>query len=345
MIVWLETGADPQRVQQELADLGLWAIRLDGADGALGFSVQPWSRKVPLEWLEGIEGVASVAAPTSTHRLVDASTLPLEVAGAEFGGELPVLMAGPCSVESAEQIDRVAGHLAASGVHFLRGGAFKPRTSPYAFQGHGEPALSWLRKAADTHGLKVVTEAMSEASVPAVAETADLIQVGSRNMHNSALLQAIAHTGKPVLLKRGMAATVEEWLQAGEYLLFHGASGVVFCERGIRSFDASTRNLLDLGAVALLRHVHRLPVVVDPSHALGRRDLVAPLARAALAAGAVGLIVEIHPSPGQALSDGPQALSLDDFDRLAAEVKAFAPGMPRVTPAASETPRRASPHR
>ncbi|MDQ7007992.1 MAG: 3-deoxy-7-phosphoheptulonate synthase [Acidobacteriota bacterium] len=332
MIVWLEKGADASYVQRVLADLGLWALRLDGPEGTVGFSVQPWSRKVPLETLRGIEGVASVAAPASSHRLVDAATLPVEVAGVRIGGSRPVLMAGPCSVETPGQIEQVAGRLAARGVTFLRGGAFKPRSSPYAFQGHGEQALAWLRRAADAHGLKVVTEALSEASVPAVAEVADLIQVGSRNMHNSALLQAIARRGKAVLLKRGMAATVEEWLQAGEYLLFHGASAVVFCERGIRSFDASTRNLLDLGAVALLRHVHQLPVVVDPSHALGRRDLMPPLARAALAAGAAGLLVEIHPSPGQALSDGPQALRLDDFDALVDSLETATPAI-RTPPA------------
>ncbi len=219
---------------------------------------------------------------------------------------------------------------------FLRGGAYKPRTSPYAFQGHGEPALAWMRRAADACGMKVVTEALAEADVALVAEHADLVQVGSRNMHNYALLKAIGRTGRPVLLKRGMAATIDEWLHAGEYLLAAGAAGVVFCERGIRSFDDSTRNLLDLGAVALLAHVHRLPVIVDPSHGAGRRDLVLPLGRAALAAGAAGLMIETHDEPARALSDGPQAIPLAE---LGAMVRELTGGAPVNAPTLRRTPR------
>jgi 3-deoxy-7-phosphoheptulonate synthase len=232
----------------------------------------------------------------------------------------PIWMCGPCSVESEGHARDVAAGVAALGAAFLRGGAFKPRTSPYAFQGVGPAGLAWLRRAADAHGLKVVTEALGEADVPAVAEHADMIQVGSRNMHNYALLKAIGRTGRPVLLKRGMAATVEEWLLSGEYLLLSGASGVVFCERGIRSFDPATRNLLDLGAVALLSHALRLPVVVDPSHAAGRRDLILPMARAALAAGAAGVMIETHDDPARALSDGPQALRLAELAAVVREL-------------------------
>jgi 3-deoxy-7-phosphoheptulonate synthase len=220
-----------------------------------------------------------------------------------------VFLCGPCSVESEAHAREAARRLSELGVLFLRGGAFKPRTSPYAFQGHGEVALGWLRRAADEAKLGLVTEVMAERDVAVVAEHADLVQVGSRNMHDAALLKAVGRAGRPVLLKRGMAATVEEWLCAGEYLLASGAPAVLFCERGLRSFDPATRNLLDLGAVALLAHVHRLPVVVDPSHAAGRRDLVRPLGLAALAAGAAGLVIETHDRPGEALSDGPQALS------------------------------------
>ncbi len=229
-------------------------------------------------------------------------------------------MCGPCAVESERHVFTLAERLAALGVAFLRGGAFKPRTSPYAFQGHGEPALGWMRRAADATGMKVVTEALAEADVEVVAEHADLVQVGSRNMHNYALLKAIGRTGRPVLLKRGMAATLDEWLHAGEYLLAGGAAGVVFCERGIRSFDDSTRNLLDLGAVALLAHVYRLPVIVDPSHGAGRRDLVLPLGRASLAAGAAGLMIESHDDPARALSDGPQAIPLAELPALVREL-------------------------
>jgi 3-deoxy-7-phosphoheptulonate synthase len=232
----------------------------------------------------------------------------------------PVLMCGPCSVESQEQVSVIAAHLARLGVAFLRGGAFKPRTSPYAFQGHGAEALVWLRRAADAHRMQVVTEALAEADASIVAEHADVVQIGSRNMQNYALLKAVGRTQKPVLLKRGMAATLEEWLQAGEYLLAGGAPGVIFCERGIRGFDPSTRNLLDLGAVALLAHVHRLPVIVDPSHGVGRRDLVAPLAAAALAAGAAGVMIETHDDPAHALSDGPQAVPLADIGGLVTDL-------------------------
>jgi 3-deoxy-7-phosphoheptulonate synthase len=201
----------------------------------------------------------------------------------------------------------------------LRGGAFKPRTSPYSFAGHGEVALDWMRLAADAHGLGVVTEVMSEHDVEAVAGVADLMQLGSRNMQNFALLRAVGRANKPVLLKRGMAATIDDWLLAGEHLLSSGAAGVIFCERGIHGFDPSTRNLLDLGAVAVLACSLGLPVVVDPSHAAGRRDLVPPLSRAALAAGAHGLLVEMHPHAERARSDGPQALDAAALQRLAQE--------------------------
>ena len=209
-----------------------------------------------------------------------------------------------------------AAYAAAAGARFLRGGAFKPRSSPYSFNGHGRQALDWLRAAARAHNLGVVTEVMSELEVETVAEVADLVQIGSRNMQNYALLSRVGRCARPVLLKRGMAATVEEWLLAGEHLLAAGCPGVVFCERGIHSFDPSTRNLLDLGAVAVLRHAYRLPVVVDPSHAAGRRDLVVALAKAAVACGAHGLIVESHPNPAAALSDGPQALLPEQLSAL-----------------------------
>jgi 3-deoxy-7-phosphoheptulonate synthase len=190
----------------------------------------------------------------------------------------------------------------------LRGSAYKPRSSPYAFQGHGAVALGWLRAAADRHRLAVVTEVLAAQDAARVAEVADLIQIGSRNMQNYPLLREVGRQKRPVLLKRGVAATIEEWLLSAEYCLLEGAPGVVFCERGVRAFDPSTRYLLDLGAVALLAHTLRLPVIVDPSHAAGRRDLIAPLARAGVAVGAHGVMVEIHDDPGGARSDGPQAL-------------------------------------
>ncbi len=316
MIVTLQSAADPAAVQRALAERGLWVRRLDGGDRVC-FAVEPHSSSVTREALLGIAGVAAVAEAPSAHPLLDAQPPRVRVGAVEIGaGAPPVWMAGPCSVESEAQIREAAAALAPLGVRFLRGGAFKPRSSPYAFQGHGARALPWLRRAADEHGLAVVTEAMAPEEVPAVAAHADLVQVGSRNMQNFALLRAVGAARRPALLKRGMAATVEEWLLAGEYLLAHGASAVVFCERGLRGFDPATRNLLDLGAVALLAHVHRLPVICDPSHGAGRRELVGPLARAALAAGAHGLLIETHADPGRALSDGPQALRPHEFAAL-----------------------------
>ena len=323
MIVTIKPGADPKRVQGELTARGLWVQRLDGAGAsgsdagrAVHFAVERHSNHVDPREILAIEGVADVAAAASPHPRLDAQAPIVRVVGkgasAELGwGAAPVVMAGPCSVESEQQIREVAAIIAPLGVRFLRGGAFKPRTSPYAFQGHGDSALLWMRKAADESGLLMVTEVLGAEDAPHVGEVADLLQIGSRNMHNYALLKAVGRTAKPVLLKRSVSATVEEWLLAGEYLLSGGASTVMFCERGVRTFDDSTRNLLDLGAVALLAHVHKLPVIVDPSHGTGRRDLIVPLARAALAAGAAGVMIEVHDRPEQAESDAPQALHPD----------------------------------
>lgn len=322
MIVSLKRDADAAAVRRELAERGLWVsgVTQSEAGEPLHYAIAPHSAHADAADIAKIEGILSVAAPKSEHPLVDKQGPSVDVAGVRVGGGAPVWMCGPCSVESEAQVRSMARGLAELGVAFLRGGAFKPRTSPYAFQGHGAKALEWMRRAADEAGLKVVTEALSEADAPLVAASADLIQVGSRNMQNYALLKVIGRQGKPVMLKRGMAATLDEWLLAGEYLLASGASGVIFCERGIRGFDPSTRNLLDISAVALLAHVHRLPVVVDPSHASGRRDLVSPLARAALAAGAAGLLIETHADPAAALSDGPQAIPLSDLPRVLGEI-------------------------
>lgn len=326
MIVTLTEGADPRHVRDALAGLGLWTSPFEGRRGSVQLFVHSHSGEVDRDRLLSVAGVADISEPASRHPRVDVQPSPVRVGDVGLGGDaVPVLMAGPCSVESEERIHDVAARLASLGVRFLRGGAYKPRTSPYDFQGVGSDALLWLREAADANGLLVVTEALSESSVARVAEVADLIQVGSRNMHNGALLEAAGRTGRPVLVKRGMAATVEEWLSAGEYCLAGGAPAVVFCERGIRSFDDRTRNLLDLGSVALLRHVHGLPVIVDPSHGLGRRDLIPHLSRAAIAAGAAGLLIEVHPEPERALSDGPQAVTFDEIDSLARDLHAEAP--------------------
>jgi len=329
MIVSLKRGAEVSKVLRELTARGLWVSSLQGsADQPALLLVAPHSAQVDPAELGGIDGVAEVAVAKSAHPRVAAQPERLDIGGVPIGKGAPaVWMCGPCSIESEAHALETAQRLRPLGVTFLRGGAYKPRTSPYAFQGHGAVALGWMRRAADATGMKVVTEALGEEHVAPVAEHADMIQVGSRNMQSYALLKAIGRAAKPVLLKRGMAATLEEWLLAGEYLLASGAPSVVFCERGIRSFDATTRNLLDLGAVALLAHVYRQPIVVDPSHAAGRRDVIAPLARAALAAGASGLMIETHAEPGRALSDGPQAVPLTDLCRLLAELGSAAGGV------------------
>lgn len=315
IIVSLGEGADVEAVRRELVSLGMWVTPLADKSGAVKhFAVDRASRAVDPRVISSVPGVATVAGVVSAHPRVDSQGPCVRVGELTVGAGAPVFIAGPCAVESEAQVHAIAARVARAGAAFLRGGAYKPRSSPYAFQGHGDDGLRWLRSAADVHGLKVVTEAMSELDAPRVAEWCDLLQVGSRNMQNFSLLKVLGRLGRPVLLKRAMSATVEEWLLAGEYLLAHGAPGVIFCERGIRGFDDSTRNLLDLGAVALLSGVYGLPVVVDPSHATGRRDLVVPLARAALAAGAAGIMIETHDDPGRALSDGPQALTPAELD-------------------------------
>ena len=244
------------------------------------------------------------------------------VGGEVVFGTAPIVIAGPCSVESAAQIEQVAVVVRQAGGQMLRGGAFKPRTSPYSFQGLGEEGLRLLAGAGRMVGLPVVTEVLDVRQADLVARHADMLQVGARNMHNAPLLREVAQCGKPVLLKRGFSATIEEWLLAAEYILLAGNDQVVLCERGIRSFDPYTRNILDLGAVAVVKQLTGLPVIADPSHAAGRSELVPALARASLAVGADGLLLEVHPDPERALSDGKQSLSLAAFRQLMEECHA-----------------------
>jgi 3-deoxy-7-phosphoheptulonate synthase len=310
-IIRLTAGAAASEVQATLQGLGLWTQTMASSIGEPpALVVAPHSCRVDRNALLALTGVADVLEPPSAHPRVDAqANRGVQAGPVRIGGGAPaVLIAGPCGVESEEQIHAAAALSRAAGASLLRGGAFKPRTSPYSFSGHGRPALRWLREAADAYGLGVVTEVTSETEVDAIAAVADVLQVGARSMQAFSLLKAIGGAGKPVLLKRGMAAGIEEWLLAGEHLLAAGASGVIFCERGVSGTDSSTRYLLDLAAAALMKHVHGQPIVVDPSHGTGRRDLILPLSRAALAAGADGILVEAHPDARQARSDGPQAL-------------------------------------
>lgn len=240
----------------------------------------------------------------------------IRVGPVAIGGERPVLIAGPCSVETPEQMETIAAAVAALGVRVLRGGAFKPRTNPYAFQGLREEGLKILREVADRHGLVTVTEVLDTGTLEVVARYSDMLQVGARNMYNTELLKAIGRTQKPVLLKRGFMATIEELLLSAEYILAEGNESVVLCERGIRTFERATRNTLDISAIPLLKQETALPVIVDVSHALGRKDVLLPCARAALAAGADGLMIETHYRPDQALSDGFQQLDLEEFREL-----------------------------
>ncbi len=247
----------------------------------------------------------------------------VQVMDFEIGGDEFVTMAGPCSVETESQLLATADHVRRAGARILRGGAFKPRSSPYAFQGLGLEGLKMLAHAREESGLAIVTEVMSEEDVPTVAEYADILQIGSRNMENYALLEAAAHSGRPVLLKRGMVATVADLLRSAQCILDHGNPQVILCERGIRTFETSMRNTFDAAAIVLLKQVSHLPVIADPSHAAGRRDLVPPLARIAVAAGADGLLVEVHPHPDKAWSDGEQSLDFAAFDSMMADIAPY----------------------
>ena len=245
------------------------------------------------------------------------------VLNAEIGGRDFITMAGPCSVETEFQLLATAHHVRRAGARILRGGAFKPRSSPYAFQGHGLAGLQMLARAREESGLPIVTEVMSECDAPMVAEYADILQIGTRNMENYALLEAVARTGKPVLLKRGMMATIADFLRSAQVLLDNGNPNVILCERGIRTFETAMRNTFDVAAIALLKQISHLPVIADPSHAAGCRDLVPALARIAVAAGADGLLVEVHPHPEKAWSDADQTLSFAEFDEMMASLEPY----------------------
>ena len=286
-------------------------------------------RPVDPQAFEALEGVERVVPILHSFKLASRDFQPegrvIDLPGGiRLGGRDVVLMAGPCAVESREQLQATAEVVGALGVRVLRGGAFKPRTSPYSFQGLGEKALLLLRDVADELRMAVVTEVLTPQDVPLVAEQADMLQVGARNMGNFSLLRAVGVADRPVLLKRGLGSTVEELLQAAEYVLANGNERVAVCERGIRTFETSTRFTLDINAVPVMKELSSLPVVVDPSHSTGRAGLVAAAARAGVAAGADGLLVEVHPNPADALSDGAQSLTPEAFSRLVAEVRAVA---------------------
>jgi len=321
------TGAQIAAVVERIHALGFDAREIPGAQRtAIGIT----GNRGPLdaEAFASLPGVADAIRVSQPFKLVsrevkEEDTI-IDVGGSRLGGPGLAIMAGPCSVESEEQILEVARGVKALGATFLRGGAFKPRTSPYEFQGLGEAGLKLLALAREKTGLKVVTEVMDTEDLPLVADYADLLQLGARNMQNFSLLRRLGKVGKPVLLKRGPSATIKEWLMAAEYIVSNGNYQVALCERGIRTFETMTRNTLDLNAVPVLKSLTHLPVIVDPSHGIGMRRHVPAMARAAIAAGADGLIIEVHPHPDQALSDGHQSLSLPEFADLMRAVRVIA---------------------
>lgn len=276
---------------------------------------------------ENLPGVSETVRVTRPYKLVTLDLQPVKtivrVGDAEIGGDELAIIAGPCAIESRTQAFSIAETVRRSGARFFRGGAFKPRTSPYAFQGLGEDGLKILAEIRDTYGLRIVTEALDEPGVDLVERYADVIQIGARSMQNFTLLRRVGRSRLPVLLKRGLSATLDEWLLAAEYIMSEGNYQVVLCERGIRTFSQHTRNTLDLAAIPAVRRVSHLPVIVDPSHGTGKNFMVTPLARAGVAVGADGLIVEVHDQPNQALSDGAQALTPDQYEQLVAEVRAI----------------------
>jgi 3-deoxy-7-phosphoheptulonate synthase len=330
MLVVMKNHATPEDVEavaEKIRALGFSPHPIPGAQRvAIGIT----GNKGPVDpgLFEGMPGVAEAIRVSQPFKLVSREVKPedtvIDVGGVKLGGGAIAVMAGPCSVESREQLLEAAHAVKAAGATFLRGGAWKPRTSPYEFQGLAEEGLKLLALAREQTGLKIVTEVMDVETLPMVVEHADVLQIGARNMQNFSLLKQLGSVRKPVLLKRGPSATLKEWLMAAEYILSRGNYQVALCERGIRTFETMTRNTLDLNAVPVLKALTHLPVVVDPSHGIGLRAHVAAMARAGVAAGADGLIVEVHPRPERALSDGQQSLTPAEFEALMGQVRVIA---------------------
>jgi 3-deoxy-7-phosphoheptulonate synthase len=336
MIVAMQEQAAEEQIQQvieRLIEMGFEVHRSTGARqtvlGAVGAR-----HEFDIRDIEVLSGVGEVHRISSPYKLVARSfrpdgTIVKFPRGVTIGGDEVVLMAGPCSVESRDQIFAVAESVARSGAKFLRGGAFKPRSSPYSFQGLGEDALKLMREAADQFGMLVVSEVMEISQIPLMFPYVDMLQVGARNMQNFNLLRELGKVRKPVLLKRGIAATIEELLLSAEYLMAGGNYDVIVCERGIRTFETYTRNTLDISAIPIVKKLSHLPILADPSHGTGRRDKVSPMGRAAIAAGADGLLIEVHNNPDKALSDGAQSLYPEQFAKLVAELRVIAPAVGR----------------
>ncbi len=320
------TDEEIRGVERVITEMGFRPHTMPGASRtAIGVTGNPG--QVDITPFENLPGVAEAIRVTKPYKLV---TLDLrhdktavKVGDASVGGDELAIIAGPCAVENREQLFAIAEAVKRSGARFFRGGAFKPRTSPYAFQGLGEEGLKLLAEVREAFGLKIVTEAIDEASADLVDKYADVFQVGARNMQNFSLLKRAGRSRLPVLLKRGLSAMLDEWLLAAEYIMAEGNYNVILCERGVRTFAQHTRNTLDLAAVPAVRRISHLPVVIDPSHGTGKNHMVTPLARAGVAVGADGLIIEVHNHPERALSDGAQSLTLEQYERLVQEVRAI----------------------
>jgi len=330
MLVLLERGVSEAQAGDIAARLRMFGLSVHRTEhgGRIGLGAVGDSGGV--DWVEvgawpGVESVRRLPAPFKlASRAFQPHDTVISVGRCAIGSPQLALMAGPCSVEGEHQVFTIAAAVARAGATILRGGAYKPRTSPYSFQGLGEEGLKLLRRAADAHGLAVVSEVLDPQQVELVARHADILQVGARNMQNFPLLREVGHAEKPVLLKRGLAATIEEWLMSAEHILSQGNTQVILCERGIRTFETYTRNTLDLNAIPVVKERSHLPVIVDPSHGTGIRDKVAPMARAAIAAGADGLIIEVHHDPDHALSDGDQSLYPEQFHELMDQIRTIA---------------------
>jgi len=336
MLVVMQEGAtEPQTeaVINRLVDMGFTVHRSTGVRHTVIGGVGPIDDFDPaiLEVFEGVKECHRIVSPykLASRHFKPAGTV-IKIAAVEIGAGKIISMAGPCSIEDEAQIEACAEIVASAGAQVIRGGAFKPRSSPYSFQGLGEQGLRLLRSAADRHSLLVVSEVMDQVQIPLLLEYSDILQVGARNMQNFNLLRELGHCRKPILLKRGIAATVEELLLSAEYIMSGGNYEVILCERGIRTFETSTRNTMDISAIPVLKRLTHLPVIADPSHGTGKRDYVLPMARAAVAAGADGLLVEVHPDPDRALSDGAQTLRPDQFAQMMQQTRAVAEAIGRT---------------
>ena len=331
MIIVFNKEATQEQINnliKRVEDLGLKAMVSQGTERTIIGVIGPEDviRVQPLEAFPGVEKVMPVLSPyklVSREFKKEDSVIKIR-GGVEIGSDKIAIIAGPCSIETKEQIEKVAEEVKKAGASLLRGGAFKPRSSPYAFQGLGEEGLKILKDVSDKFNLSTATEVMDPRNVALVAKYTDVLQIGARNMQNFDLLKEVGQTKKPILLKRGLSATIKELLMSAEYILSEGNFNVILCERGIRTFEDFTRNTLDISAVPSIKMLSHLPVIVDPSHACGRWGLVAPLSKAAIAAGAAGLMIEVHPNPQEALSDGPQQLTPDNFTSLMQELKDLA---------------------